>query len=196
MEAITMTVTPPEGQAMQTPGPDGAPWDGDKAPLTRTRGRRDGRVKDSDELARDVCDLLRGIGVSVGAKGDVDALPLLVEIVAEAEAALAGAVVQLHTREAGPYSWSEIAARLGITRQAAQMRFARAVSESDSLGAAALADLAAHPDSTTAQISRRISAGTRDVFRVLDRAARAGRCRRWRVNDGGVWRWALDGDQS
>jgi DNA-directed RNA polymerase specialized sigma24 family protein len=54
------------------------------------------------------------------AAGDVDGLVDLVALAFEVEAATRAAVVGL--REAG-YSWAEIAARLGVTRQAAHQRW-------------------------------------------------------------------------
>jgi hypothetical protein len=54
--------------------------------------------------------------------GDVESLACLVGLSAEIDYAIQQAVNGLRT--AG-YSWSEIAARLGITRQAAQQRWGR-----------------------------------------------------------------------
>ncbi len=66
--------------------------------------------------------VLRAAGRRVAA-GDVDALPALAALAAELDAAIADAVAGL--RQAG-YSWGEIAARLGVTRQAAHQRWATA----------------------------------------------------------------------
>ncbi|MBI3226606.1 MAG: hypothetical protein HYZ39_16285 [Mycolicibacterium cosmeticum] len=54
--------------------------------------------------------------------GDVEALPELLALSAEIDAAIAKSVTGL--RAAG-YSWADIASRLGTTRQAAQQRFGR-----------------------------------------------------------------------
>jgi hypothetical protein len=54
------------------------------------------------------------------ATGDVEALPDLARLSADLDAALITAVQGL--REFG-YSWEQIAARLGVTRQAAQQRW-------------------------------------------------------------------------
>ena len=54
------------------------------------------------------------------ATGDVEALALLVGFAADVETAIRTAVIGL--REFG-YSWAEIAARLGVTKQAAQQRW-------------------------------------------------------------------------
>jgi hypothetical protein len=52
--------------------------------------------------------------------GDVEALVLLVDLAEEIDTAMAEAVKGLRTRG---YSWAEIGARLGISRQAAQQRW-------------------------------------------------------------------------
>jgi hypothetical protein len=54
------------------------------------------------------------------ASGDVEALADLVDLATQIDAAISEAVTGL--RACG-YSWAEIAARLGITRQAAQQRW-------------------------------------------------------------------------
>jgi hypothetical protein len=54
------------------------------------------------------------------ATGDIESLPLLTALSAEVDAAIGQAVTGL--RGFG-YSWAEIAARLGVTRQAAQQRW-------------------------------------------------------------------------
>lgn len=71
--------------------------------------------------------IIRAYGRRV-ADGDVEALPELIALTDELDAAAAAAVTQL--RDLG-YSWAEIASRVGITRQAAQQRWtsARPVNE-------------------------------------------------------------------
>ena len=59
------------------------------------------------------------------ATGDVDALPLLTGLSADIDTAIQAAVTGLRQRG---YSWAEIGARLGITRQAAQQRWGAAPS--------------------------------------------------------------------
>jgi hypothetical protein len=54
------------------------------------------------------------------ASGDVDALAAMTGLAIELDEAIAQAVIGL--REAG-YSWTEIAARIGVSRQAAQQRW-------------------------------------------------------------------------
>ena len=54
------------------------------------------------------------------AAGDVDALVDMTGLATELDEAIAQAIIGL--RETG-YSWAEIAARLGVSRQAAQQRW-------------------------------------------------------------------------
>lgn len=77
------------------------------------------RVIENDAYAAFVRRVIAAAGRRVGA-GDVDALPALAALAGNVDAALAAAVHGL--RKAG-YSWAEIAARLGITRQAAHQRW-------------------------------------------------------------------------
>ena len=88
-----------------------------KNPLTPNRA---GRVVENDEYAAFACRVLRAYARRV-ADGDVEALTLMLGLSAEIDAAIAQAVTGL--RGFG-YSWAEIGSRLGITRQAAQQRWA------------------------------------------------------------------------
>jgi hypothetical protein len=54
------------------------------------------------------------------ATGDIESLPLLTALAADVDAAIGQAITGLH---AFGYSWADIAARLGVTRQAAQQRW-------------------------------------------------------------------------
>jgi hypothetical protein len=63
--------------------------------------------------------ILRAYSRRIG-KGDVEALALMLGLAEEIDTAIAEAVTGL--RACG-YSWAEIGARLGITRQAAQQRW-------------------------------------------------------------------------
>lgn len=92
-----------------------------KAGLTPKRG---GRVVETAEFAAFVRRIVRAYSRRVG-DGDVEALPELLALAADVDAAIAKSVAGL--RDAG-YSWAEIAARLGTTRQAAQQRFGRLAS--------------------------------------------------------------------
>jgi hypothetical protein len=94
-----------------------------KLPLTSGRaGGRPARVVENTEFTAFGRRVLRAAGRRVAA-GDVDALPALASLATEVDAAIADAVAGL--RQAG-YSWGEIAARLGVTRQAAHQRWATA----------------------------------------------------------------------
>src|SRR4051794_14346836 len=105
-----------------------------KPPLTANRApegaanRRQGRsvhrrrrVVENDEFAAFARRIVRAYGRRV-ATGDVEALAELVALSADIDQAITDAVNGL--RGFG-YSWAEIAARLGVTRQAAQQRWGR-----------------------------------------------------------------------
>ena len=91
---------------------------GVKAGLTANRRRR---TVENDEYARFVQRVMRAYARRVAA-GDVDALADMTGLATQLDEAIAQAVIGL--REAG-YSWAEIAARLGVSRQAAQQRWSR-----------------------------------------------------------------------
>lgn len=76
--------------------------------------------REAPEVAAGAARMIRAVGRRVS--DDADNLVLLVELQATAEQALRDAALACH--EAG-WSWSEIADRLGVTRQAARQRFAR-----------------------------------------------------------------------
>jgi hypothetical protein len=71
--------------------------------------------------------IVRAYGRRV-ADRDIEALTGLVQLRDELDAAIVDAVHGLH---GNPYSWTEIGRALGITRQAAQMRFGKAVGRVD-----------------------------------------------------------------
>jgi hypothetical protein len=87
-----------------------------KARLTPKRRRR---PVENDEYASFVRRVIRAQAQRVAA-GDVDALADMTGLTADLDEAMTQAVTGL--RKAG-YSWTEIAARLGVTRQAAQQRW-------------------------------------------------------------------------
>jgi ribosomal protein S20 len=89
-----------------------------KAGLTPKRRQR--RVE-NDEYASFIRRVIRAHARRVAA-GDVEALADMTGLATELDEVIAQAVIGL--REAG-YSWADIAARLGITRQAAQQRWGR-----------------------------------------------------------------------
>ena len=81
------------------------------------------RIVENDEFTAFSHRILRAAGRRIAA-GDVEALPALAGLAVELEAAISDAVAGLR---AHGYSWSEIAGRLGITRQAAHQRWATPV---------------------------------------------------------------------
>jgi hypothetical protein len=81
--------------------------------------RRRRRVTENDEYAAFARRVLRAWARRVAA-GDIDAITDMAAAVGELEDAMRQAVAGL--RDKG-YSWAEIAARLGVTRQAAQQRW-------------------------------------------------------------------------
>ena len=89
-----------------------------KAGLTPKRRTRQ---VENDEYARFVRRVVRAYARRV-AGGDVEALAEMTGLATELDEAIGQAVIGL--REAG-YSWSEIAGRLGVSRQAAQQRWGR-----------------------------------------------------------------------
>ena len=94
-----------------------------KAGLTPKRSRR---LVENDEYGAFVRRILRAYSRRVG-DGDVEALALMLGLAEEIDTAIAEAVKGL--RGCG-YSWAEIGARLGITRQAAQQRWGGGLSGS------------------------------------------------------------------
>jgi hypothetical protein len=96
------------------PGPDTV-----KNALTPDRRRRPVENGEYAAFARRV---LRAYARRV-ADGDVEALTLMLGLSAEIDIAISQAVTGLR---AFGYSWAEIGARLGITRQAAWQRWGRA----------------------------------------------------------------------
>jgi hypothetical protein len=85
----------------------------------RLTPKRRGRFTENDEYAAFARRVLRGYARRV-AKGDVDALAEMTAMAGELDAAIRKAVRGL--RAAG-YSWADIGARVGVTRQAAQQRW-------------------------------------------------------------------------
>jgi hypothetical protein len=85
------------------------------------RSKRATRTVENSQFDAFARRILRAYGRRVAA-GDIEALTSLVDLSAEIDAVTRLAVTSLH---ASPYkySWSEIADRLGVSRQAAQMRY-------------------------------------------------------------------------
>lgn len=89
-----------------------------KGALTPNRA---GRVTETSDFAAFVRRIVRAYGRRIG-DGDVEALPELLALSRELDTVIAQSVAGLR---AEGYSWGEIAARLGTSRQAAQQRFGR-----------------------------------------------------------------------
>jgi hypothetical protein len=87
--------------------------------LTPKRARR---LAENDEYAAFARRVIAAYARRV-ATGDVEALTLMLGLSTDLDAAIAQAVTGLR---ASGYSWAEIGARLGVTRQAAQQRWGRA----------------------------------------------------------------------
>jgi len=81
--------------------------------------RRRRRVTENDEYAAFARRVLRAWARRVAA-GDIDAITDMAAAVGELEDAIRQGVAGLRGKG---YSWAEIAARLGVTRQAAQQRW-------------------------------------------------------------------------
>ena len=112
------------------PGRQGPPVYGRRSgqPATVKNGltpNRRRRSVENDEYASFIRRVLRAYTRRVAA-GDIDALADMTGLAAELDEAISQAVAGL--REAS-YSWTEIAARLGVTRQAAQQRWGRSQGE-------------------------------------------------------------------
>jgi ribosomal protein S20 len=93
------------------------------------RGRRERRTVENREFDAFARRIVRAYARRV-ADGDVEALVALRQLSSVLEDATKDAVAGL--RQFG-YSWAEIAARLGVTRQAAQMRWGRHPNDCDHL---------------------------------------------------------------
>src|SRR5438270_11308463 len=96
----------------------GTVQNGVKPGLHRKRAKR---VRENSEYIGFVRRILTAYGRRV-ATGDVEALRSLAALTAEVDAVTRLAVVGLRNKPYC-YSWSEIADRLGVSRQAAQMRY-------------------------------------------------------------------------
>ncbi len=81
--------------------------------------KRPRRVVENDEYAAFLRRVLRAYSRRV-AGGDIEALTTMAALADEMDTAIGQAITGL--RETG-YSWADIAARLGVTRQAAQQRW-------------------------------------------------------------------------
>lgn len=92
-----------------------------KTRLTPKARRRERRCVENTDYAAFARRVVTAHGRRV-ADGDVEGLPALVDLTRHLEDAITHAIAGLRT--AG-YSWSDIALRLGITRQAAHQRWGK-----------------------------------------------------------------------
>jgi hypothetical protein len=112
--------------AAAAPAPGQVSW---PQPRPRTRSGvnerltpdRRGWVTENDEYAAFARRVIRAWGRRVAA-GDIDAISDMAAAARELDDAMRRAVAGLRAKE---YSWAEIAARLGVTRQAAQQRWGK-----------------------------------------------------------------------
>ncbi len=107
------------GPGPQPPQPGRA---GRNTVKTRLTPKREPRLVENDDYAAFTRRILRAYARRV-ADGDVEALTTLTGLASDVDAAIGQAVTGL--RRYG-YSWAEIGARLGVTRQAAQQRWGQA----------------------------------------------------------------------
>lgn len=92
-----------------------------KTALTAKRRNRTRRIVENHDYAAFLRRALRAHGRRIANHGDVEALRQLVDLTNDLDDAITHAVTGL--RRHG-YSWTDIATRLGITKQAAQERWA------------------------------------------------------------------------
>lgn len=86
---------------------------------------RERRVVETDDFGRFARRILRAYARRV-ADRDIEALTGLAALRDEVDAAIVDAVRGLH---GNPYSWTDIGRALGVSRQAAQMRFGKTTSQ-------------------------------------------------------------------
>lgn len=87
-----------------------------RAPATN----RAGRYRETREYVGFVRRSIRGLTQRVGAEADIDSLPEMIALAGQLDEAIDAAVMGI--RAAG-YSWTDIARRLGISKQAAAKRW-------------------------------------------------------------------------
>jgi hypothetical protein len=80
------------------------------------------RIRENDEIAESVARQIRKLGERVGREGDVESIPLLLELEQAVADALDSAMAGLR-HEPWSYSWAQIGDRIGMTRQGVQRRW-------------------------------------------------------------------------
>jgi hypothetical protein len=106
----------PDGPSLQASSP------GQNTVKIRLTSKRARRLVENDDYAAFARRILRAYARRV-ADGDVEALIAMTGLAQDIDAAIGQAVTGLR---AFGYSWAEIGARLGITRQAAPQRWGQA----------------------------------------------------------------------
>ncbi len=102
-----------------------APSSGRQSGVNRSlTSKRRTRVTENDEYAAFLRRAIRAYSRRVGS-GDIDALTGMIALANHLDQAITDAVHDLRTGPTG-YSWSDIALRLGVSRQAAQQRWGTA----------------------------------------------------------------------
>lgn len=96
--------------------------------MMSSRPGRAKRYRETPEVAAGAARMIRAVGAR--AAGDVDALPLLVDLGEEVERELRRAVAGVRRRG---WSWTDVGRVLGTTRQAAQSRFGPWLDEHDTI---------------------------------------------------------------
>ena len=108
-----------------------APPPGHRSGVNRSlTPKRRKRITENDDYAAFVRRAIAAYSRRV-ATGDIDALEGMAALSADLDTAIAHAVTALRARHG--YSWADIGTRLGITRQAAQQRWATAPGTSPSV---------------------------------------------------------------
>lgn len=87
----------------------------------RCHQTRGGPLVENDTYTEFVRRAIRALGRRAG--DDIDALVLLRDLAEDVDVALASAVRRCHDHPVHPWSWTDIAERLGMTRQAARQRW-------------------------------------------------------------------------
>ncbi len=82
--------------------------------------KRHTRVVENDEYAAFLRRVIAAYSRRVAA-GDIEAVPEMVRLSNDVDAAIRDAITELRARHG--YSWADIGLRLGVTRQAAQQRW-------------------------------------------------------------------------
>lgn len=94
---------------------------GPEGPWTRRPANKTGRYVETGKFAKAVVRMVRALGKRVG-NMDIDELPTLAALAAEADEVLVDAARQLHDRG---YDWAGIGRALGVSKQTAWRRYSR-----------------------------------------------------------------------